>query len=296
MTTIELGPWFRRAGLFAGAMMFWRFGALFFHANKGFHLANRSKPFERELADCRARVLVVGDSLAVGTGAHRAEESIAGLLGREFPDVAVINRARNGAKAADAVRQLRALPEHLRFDVVLVHVGGNDVLRATPLPQLEADLDEVFREARSRTGHVIFMTPPNVGLCPVFFPPFSWLLSMRSRHARDIFRRVSAEHGVACIDLFRERGEDVFSRNPRLYFADDRLHPTSESYRAAYHAICEGSQLRTILRAVEAEAEAQAHAVAHEAAAAANDSVAASVHVRPAANESVASFDVPAAA
>src|SRR2546430_162627 len=95
MTTMELGPWFRRAGVFAGVMMFWRFGTLFFHANKGFHLANRSRPFERHLDQCRARVLVVGDSLGVGTGALRAEDSIAGLLAREFPDVAICNRARN---------------------------------------------------------------------------------------------------------------------------------------------------------------------------------------------------------
>ena len=258
MTTIELGPWFRRAGFAAGVMMFCRFATLFFHANKGFHLANRSRPFHRDLANSRARVLVVGDSIGVGTGAQCAEESIAGLLGREFPDVAVINRARNGAKCCDTLRQLQDIPDDRRFDIVLVHVGGNDVLRATPLPDIERDITEVLREARRRTEHVIFLAPPNVGLCPVFFPPFSWLLSMRSRRARDIFVRVAAQEDVTCIDLFRERGEDVFSRNPRLYFADDRLHPTSASYRAAYHAICSGSRLRDVLRAMQQEVAAAA--------------------------------------
>ena len=258
MTTIELGPWFRRAGFAAGVMMFCRFATLFFHANKGFHLANRSRPFHRDLADCRARVLVVGDSIGVGTGAQCAEESIAGLLGREFPDVAVINRARNGAKCADTLRQLRDMAEDRKYDVVLVHVGGNDVLRATPLPDIERDIAEVLREARRRTEHVIFIAPPNVGLCPVFFPPFSWLLTMRSRRARAIFVRAAADAGVTLVDLFRERRDDVFSRNPRLYFADDRLHPTSASYRAAYHAICEGSKLREVLRAIDVELAAAA--------------------------------------
>ena len=254
MTTTDMGPWFRRAGFAAGMMMFCRFATLFFHANKGYRLANRSKPFNRDLASSRARVLVVGDSIGVGTGAQCAEESIAGLLGREFPDVAVINRARNGAKCADTLRQLRDIPEDERFEVVLVHVGGNDVLRATPLPEIERDITDVLREAHRRTQHVIFLAPPNVGLCPVFFPPFSWLLTMRSRRARDIFVRIAAQEDVTCIDLFRERREDMFSRNPRLYFADDRLHPTSASYRAAYHAICEGSRLRNVLHDLAAAA------------------------------------------
>ncbi|MDQ6621680.1 MAG: SGNH/GDSL hydrolase family protein [Pseudomonadota bacterium] len=92
-----------------------------------------------------------------------------------------------------------------------------------------------------------------MGLCPVFFPPFSWLLTMRSRRARAIFVRISAQEGVTCIDLFREKVDDILSRNPRRYYAGDRLHPTSESYHAAYHAICEGSQLRRVLSAVSNE-------------------------------------------
>ncbi len=258
MTTLQMAPWFRRAGLAAGAMVFYRFASLFVYANRGYRLARRSRPFQRELSGCRARVLVVGDSTGVGTGALRAEDSIAGLLAREYPDVAVSNRARNGAKAADALQQLESLPAGLRFDVVFVHVGGNDILRATPLPQLEADITATLRAARALAATVIFMSAPNLGLCPVFFPPFSWLLTMRSRHARDIFGRIAAEEGVSYIDLFRERSDDVFSREPARYFADDRLHPTTESYRAAYDAICNGSQLHDVLRAAGITPESSA--------------------------------------
>ncbi len=250
MTTLQMGMWARRAGMAAAVMACYRFAALFFHANKGYRLANRSRPFQRELPVHRARVLVVGDSTGVGTGALRPEDSIAGLLALEFPDVAITNRARNGAKAADALAQLQALPEGQTFHAVLVHVGGNDILRATPLPQLEADITATLRAARERAATVIFMSTPNIGLCPVFFPPFSWLLTMRTRQARDLFVRVSTDEGVTYIDLFRERGEDVFSRDPRRYFADDRLHPSTESYRAAYEAIRNGSELHRVLAAV----------------------------------------------
>jgi lysophospholipase L1-like esterase len=250
MTTVPMGFWVRRAGVAAGVMLFYRFAALFVHANRGYRLANRSRPFERELPECRARVLVVGDSTGVGTGALRAEDSIAGLLASEFPDITITNRARNGAKAADALRQLETLPQDRRFEAILVHVGGNDILRTTPLPQLEVDIKATLRAARARSDTVIFMSTPNVGLCPVFFPPFSWLLTMRTRRCRDIFLRVSAELDVTYIDLFRERRDDIFSRDPRRYFADDRLHPSTESYRAAYEAIRHGSALHGVLGSI----------------------------------------------
>lgn len=258
MTTGPRGPWLRRAGLAASVMLLYRFAALFVHANHGYRLARRSRPFQRELDQCRARVLVVGDSTGVGTGALRAEDSIAGLLAREYPDVAITNRARNGAKAADAASQLESLPAGARFDVVLLHVGGNDMLRATPLPQLESDITRTLQAARARADTVIFMGTPNIGRCPVFFPPFSWLLSMRSRTGRAMFMRIAAETGVTYIDLFREGADDIFSREPARYFADDRLHPTTESYRAAYDAICNGSQLHDVLRAVGITSEGQA--------------------------------------
>ena len=247
MITLQERPWFWRAGLAVGVMALCRIGALFVSASRGYRMAGRSRPFQRELPHCRARVLVIGDSTGVGTGAQCAEDSIAGLLAREFPDVAVTNHARNGAKAADAARQLANLPAG-RFDVVFVHVGANDVMRATPLPQLEADITATLRAARERADTVIFMSAPNLGLCPAFFPPFSWLLTMRTRQAREMFIRISAQEGVTYIDLFRERDEDVFSREPSRYFASDRLHPTSERYRAAYQAICEGSALHHVLR------------------------------------------------
>lgn len=252
MTAAQFRPWFWRAGaaagLSAGMMMMYRLGALFVHAHHGYRIAGRSQAFQRLLPDSRRRVLVVGDSTGVGTGAACAQDSIAGLLAREFPDVAVTNRAKNGAKAADTVHQLASLPPD-RFDVVFVHVGGNDILRTTPMPQLEQDITAVLRAARERSDTVIFMSCPNVGLCPVFFPPFSWLLTMRTRAARDLFVRVSREFGVHYVDLFREKNDDVFSRDPRKYFAEDRLHPSSESYRAAYDAICRETPLHGVMRA-----------------------------------------------
>ncbi len=247
MITAQLRPWFWRASAAAGVMMAYRLASLFVHAHHGYRIAGRSTPFQRQLPDCRRRVLVVGDSTGVGTGAACAQDSIAGLLAREFPDVAVTNRARNGAKAADAVHQLATLPAG-RFDVVFVHVGGNDILRTTPMPQLEQDITAALLAARERSDIVIFMSTPNMGLCPVFFPPFSWLLTMRTREARDLFVRVSRELGVHYVDFFREKGEDVFSRDPRRYFAEDRLHPSSESYRAAYDAICRETPLHGVMR------------------------------------------------
>ena len=117
--------------LFGAAMMTWRWFQFARCLRVGDELAKLATAFERHAAQPARRVLIIGDSLAVGCGASRPEESIAGLIAQEFPDVTIVNRARNGARTAEATAQLR-VDGDARYDAILISVGGNDVLRRTP--------------------------------------------------------------------------------------------------------------------------------------------------------------------
>jgi hypothetical protein len=70
-------------------------------------LAERSVPFQRQPAAPTYRLLVIGDSTAVGTGASAPEASLAGLIARDHPSWAIANRASDGARFADLPGQLR---------------------------------------------------------------------------------------------------------------------------------------------------------------------------------------------
>lgn len=73
-------------------------------------LARLSEPLQHAPRGARMRLLIVGDSTGVGTGAGQARDSVAGLLAREFPLLHIENRARDGATLADVAGQLGGAP------------------------------------------------------------------------------------------------------------------------------------------------------------------------------------------
>lgn len=190
-------------------------------------LVRRSEPFQRALAAPQRRLLVVGDSTAVGTGASSPAGSVAGLLAQAYPDLEVENRGRDGAKFADVLRQLDGDEP---FDMVLVQAGGNDVIRLRDLGASGADIGQVVRRARERAALVVVMPAGNVGNSPFFFPPLSWWMTRRSRELHTHVRTAARRHEAVYVNLFQEREDDPFVRHPELNAADG-LHPSDAGYR-----------------------------------------------------------------
>ena len=213
--------------------------------------ASDPRVFEQRPPQPRQRVLVLGDSTGVGVGAGDPARSVAGLLGSDRPDAEVVNRCRAGARLQDVWDQLPDLPAD-RFDLVLLHVGGNDVLRHTSRPELAAQADALMARLRGLAPRVLWLSTANIGLAPVFLPPLSWWFSRRTRAAADCFREAAQRHGAEFISFYRERGADPFSRLPQVYFADDGVHPSAASYRLCYEVVRRRLGLRRRRRAQRA--------------------------------------------
>jgi lysophospholipase L1-like esterase len=190
-------------------------------------LARESEPLQHRPDDVRLRLLVVGDSTAVGTGASSAAHSLAGLLAAAYPHLAIDNRARDGATFADVIGQL-AGPG--RYDLVLVQAGGNDVIRLRDLDQVRADVDRVAALARERSDAVLLMPAGNVGNARFFWPPLSWWMTARARRLHAIVQEVAVRRGAVYVDLYEDAADDPFVTRPGLY-ARDGLHPSDAGYR-----------------------------------------------------------------
>lgn len=182
----------------------------------------------------RRRVLLVGDSTGVGVGCLHPAESIAAHLARDFEEVEISNHCVNGATVADVLARLRALPADQRFDLVLVFAGGNDVLRRTPWRVLEQDVRGVLALLGARTRHVVWAGIANVGLAPLFLPPFSWWMSDRTRRVNRLLAWQVRLAGAQFVDFFRERERDPFSAEPSRYYAVDGVHPSAQAYAYCY--------------------------------------------------------------
>ncbi|MCU0813818.1 MAG: GDSL-type esterase/lipase family protein [Burkholderiaceae bacterium] len=153
-------------------------------------LARRSTPLQHTPADATLRLLIVGDSTGVGTGASAPPASLAGLLASDYPRLWIENRARDGATFADTADQLAG---DARFDVVLVLAGGNDVIRLRAPDALRADIERTVALARERGEVVVLMPAGNVGNAPFFFPPLSWEMTRRARLLHDLVRDTLVE-------------------------------------------------------------------------------------------------------
>ena len=196
-------------------------------------LVRQSEPFEVSPAQPVATLLVVGDSTGVGTGTSSPTQSVAGLIAKDHPLVQIVNRAKNGAKFADIVRQLEALGDQ-RFDVILVLGGGNDVMRLTGHEALEQAIVRTAQLARARANLVVMLPSGNVGNVPFFFAPVSWLMAQRSRELHQLVRQTAADNGALYVNLYKEKDTDPFAQRADELNATDGLHPSDAGYRVWY--------------------------------------------------------------
>jgi lysophospholipase L1-like esterase len=199
-------------------------------------LARASEPFQQQPATPALRLLVLGDSTGVGTGASAPAFSVAGLLGTAHPRLAVDNRSRDGARFGEMPEQLAAAAggsAAVRWDVILVSAGGNDVIRGTDTAALAQAIDRSLAAARARLapGGLLLVQPPgNVGHAPFFVPPVSALMNRRAADLHAAVREAAARHGATMIDMARPREQDPFVLRPELN-ASDGLHPSDAGYR-----------------------------------------------------------------
>lgn len=201
-------------------------------------LIERAMPYQQKGSLAAQKVLFVGDSTGVGVGTDDSALSVAGRYGAAFPDWTVDNVAVSGSRTADLVPVLRNFP-NAAYQRVIIHIGGNDIVRFSSLPQLRQDIETVLAEARriSQRGPeaVFLLTAGNVANAPLFPRPLAFLWERRTRAVRALFMAASEKTGTTYVDLFIENPEaDPFVLLPYRYHAKDLFHPSAMGYGLWY--------------------------------------------------------------
>lgn len=203
-----------------------------------------AKPFERHAQDAERRVLIVGDSTGVGVGAEDPSHSVGGLLASEVRDAHLVNLAVSGACIADVPRQLEVLAgDTRRFDLVLLHVGGNDIMRVPNLARLEPQVEQMLAQLLKLGRHVVWLGPGDLGIAPLFRPIFAWYMTRRTRQACAMFQRIAVRQGIDYIGFHDAPHRERFLQARARYFSADGIHPSSEAYRYCYAWLAQSAAL-----------------------------------------------------
>lgn len=211
-------------------------GIFLWRVRVGIELSDSSERFERILPNAPYSILIIGDSTAVGTGVTDPKDSIAGLFAKDFPDVSITNLGENGTRTRELIPQLEKLGER-NFDLVILHSGGNDIVKFTNLNQLSDDIAVVLQLASAIGNHAVLITSGNIGTAPLFPWPISWIISSRTRSVHGNFKKIANEKGVLWVPLYAEKEHDPFFENINESYAHDMFHPATRGYQIWYAAI-----------------------------------------------------------
>ena len=161
-------------------------------------------------------ILVFGDSISAGYGLAHVEQGWVELLKTRLKTLGygyeVVNASVSGETTAGGLARLpRALELHLP-KVVVIELGGNDGLRALPIPQMRANLEQMTDLAAAAGAKVLLLgmrMPPNYGL------PYT-------EQFRDSFSAIARDKKIPLVPFLLN---DI-ALSPNL-MQDDDIHPNA---------------------------------------------------------------------
>lgn len=160
-------------------------------------------------------VLALGDSITAGYGLSPEQAWPAQLAGRT--GWKIINGGVSGDEAGDALARLPALLDAHAPKLVLVTLGGNDMLHKLPEAKTRGDLVRIIGLTRGSNALPVLMATPKPSVAGAVFQSLS---------APPFYAELAKEHKTPLI----EDAIPAVLSNPE--FKLDPLHPNAEGHAA----------------------------------------------------------------
>jgi lysophospholipase L1-like esterase len=192
------------------------------------------------------RLVVIGDSTAVGVGAGSKRRSYPAILAARIGSHRPVRLAVLGRSGLrwQHVAELAADATTMEPDVVLIGVGGNDAIHLTNLRKLRAGVGAALDELRRSDARVLVVLGPRFD-SPAVPRPLRDLIAARCRAVNRAITAVARARGVTVVDTETVIG-DAFARDPRRLYSEDLFHPSAAGYELWAGAI-EDHVLRPVL-------------------------------------------------
>jgi len=162
-------------------------------------------------------ILIVGDSLSAGYGLA-IHENWPSLLQDRLEEAGyphrVVNASISGDTTSGGLARLPRALERNSPEVVIIGLGGNDGLRAIPIPEIRRNLARMIQISRAEGAEVLLAgvhIPPNYG--PAYTEAF-----------HGVYHELAQEYGAGLVPFILEG----VALNAAL-MQEDGLHPTAEA-------------------------------------------------------------------
>jgi acyl-CoA thioesterase-1 len=161
-----------------------------------------------------ATVLAFGDSITYGLGANSGED-FPTLLAAET-GWKVINAGVSGDTAGAARQRIGALLAQHQPQLVIVELGGNDLLRRRPAAAVKQDLRQIIDQSLASGATTVLISVPELS---------ALRLTMGALADAPIYEELAEETGVV---LVSELLSDVLSDDD---LKADEIHPNARGYK-----------------------------------------------------------------
>jgi acyl-CoA thioesterase-1 len=161
-------------------------------------------------------ILAFGDSLTYGTGANEGQsypEVLSGLIGRT-----VVSSGVPGERTAGGLARLAGVLERYQPKIMLLCLGGNDMLRKVATDEIEANLRQMIETARERGISVVLIGVPK----PALFGG-----------AAEFYQRIAEDYAIPY------EGDALKQILRNNEYKSDPVHPNARGYRELALALAE---------------------------------------------------------
>jgi lysophospholipase L1-like esterase len=178
------------------------------------------------------KLVLLGDSSALGVGVNRVEETVGGqlaaLLAQGNRRVELSSVAVSGARARDLPTQVARALLGSRPDLAVILIGSNDATTLRRPQDAATELGNAVRRLREAGVAVVVGTCPDLGATRAFAPPLRQLAGAYGRKVAKAQIAAVARAGGMPVDLATKTGA-VFRADPGT-LCHDGFHPSADGY------------------------------------------------------------------
>ncbi|HEV8568680.1 MAG TPA: SGNH/GDSL hydrolase family protein [Actinoplanes sp.] len=190
------------------------------------------------------RLVLLGDSAAIGVGVEWLSETVGGQLARMLAEgtppagerhVFLSSVGVAGSRSTDLATQVARALLGDRPDVAVVLIGQNDATALRGPEDAASYLGAAVRRLREAGVQVVVGTCPDLGAIRSIAPPLRQVTGWLGRRMARAQARAVLDAGGTVVDLGEETGA-VFRADAGT-LCHDGFHPSADGYRVWAHAL-----------------------------------------------------------